>query len=259
MTLMRAVVAITRQVSPSIARCELTHLDRLPIDLETARAQHRAYEKTLAGLGCEVRSLPPEPDLPDSMFVEDPAVVLDGVAVIARSGAESRRPEADSIAAALESFRPLDHVAAPGTLDGGDVLVVGRTLFVGRSSRTNPEGAEQLRRIAAPHGYTVAGVDVNECLHLKSAATRVGERILLANRAWVDTDAFGDAEIIEVDPAEPAAANALLVGETVVLPAAYPRTRDRLQAHGIATVALDVSEVIKAEGGVTCCSLIFEA
>jgi dimethylargininase len=256
---MRAEVAITRQVSPGIVRCELTHLDRRPIDLDTARAQHRAYEERLADLGCEVRSLPPEPDLPDSMFVEDPAVVLDGVAVIARSGAQSRRPEAESIAAALESFRPLEHVVAPGTLDGGDVLVVGRTLFVGRSSRTNPEGTEQLQTIATPHGYTVAAVEMSECLHLKSAVTRVGERILLANRAWVDTDAFGCAEIIEVDPTEPMAANALLVGQTVIVPAAYPRTRERLEAQGIATVALDISEVTKAEGGVTCCSLIFEA
>ena len=251
-------IAITRQVSPAIARCELTHLDRSPIDLERARAQHRVYEETLAGLGCEVRSLPAEPDLPDSMFVEDSAVVLDGVAVIARSGAESRRPEADSIAAALEPFRPIERVEAPGTLDGGDVLQVGETLYVGRSSRTNPEGIEELRRIAAPHGYRVSGVDMNDCLHLKSAVTRVGESTLLVNQAWIDTDAFGDVELVDVDPAEPMGANALLVGETVVVPAAFRRTRERLQARDIATVAIDVSEVTKAEGGVTCCSLIFE-
>ena len=251
-------VAITRQVSPAITRCELTHLDRRTIDLDRARAQHRVYEQTLAGLGCEVLSLPAEPDLPDSMFVEDPAVVLDRVAVIARSGAESRRPEADSIAAALEPFRSLRHVEAPGTLDGGDVLEVGRALYVGRSSRTNLEGIAQLRTIAAPHGYSVSGVDMSDCLHLKSAVTRVGERTLLVNRAWIDTDAFGDVELVDVDPAEPTGANALLVGETVVVPAAFGRTRERLQARGIATMAIDVSEVTKAEGGVTCCSLIFE-
>jgi dimethylargininase len=253
-------IAITREVSPAIARCELTHLERRPIDLELAREQHRAYERCLAGVGgCEIRRLALEPDLPDSVFVEDVAIVLDELAVLARSGAESRRPEAESVAAALERHRPLEWIATPGTLDGGDVLCLGKKLFVGRSSRSNDEGIEQLRRTVAPHGYTVSGVEMSDCLHLKSAVTRVGENLVLLNRAWVDAEAFGGAEGVDVDPLEPAAANALWVGGTVILPEAYPRTRERLEERGIATATVEVSEIAKAEGGVTCCSLIFEA
>jgi len=252
------IVAVTREVGPSFSRCELTHLDREPIDVELARTQHRAYERHLADAGCKILRLPPEPDLPDSVFVEDTAVVLDELAVIAHPGAPSRRPEVASVAGALERFRPLRHIEAPGTLEGGDVLRIADRLFVGRSTRTNDAGIEQLRALVGPHGYTVTSVEIERCLHLKSAATLVAESILLVHRAWVDPRAFGDVDVIEVDPSEPSAANALWVGEVVVFPAAHPRTRERLERRGISTASLDVSEIAKAEGGVTCCSLILE-
>jgi len=251
-------MAVTRAVSRSIARCELTHLARQPIDLARARAQHEAYEEALAGLGCTLLRLPEEADLPDSVFVEDAAIVLDEVAVVTRPGAPSRRPETASVADALSAFRPLAVMAAPATLDGGDVVRMGRTLYVGLSSRTSEAGIAALRGIAAPFGYAVHGVPVTGCLHLKSAATAIGGDTVLVNPDWVDRGAFGAATVVEIDPAEPFAANALPIGGPVLFPAAFPRTRDRLAARGLDVVPLDISELAKAEGALTCCSLVFE-
>lgn len=251
-------IVITREVSPSIGRCELAHLPREAINVERASAQHRQYEDSLATLGCQIHRLPAEPDLPDSVFVEDTAIVLEELAIITRPGAVSRRPETSSVAAALQTYRKLATVKAPGTLDGGDVLRVGKTLFIGLSGRSNPAGLEQVRALVEPLGYTVREVGVKGCLHLKSAVTQVAPDILLINRAWVDASTFGSMRLIDVDPSEPFAANALLLGNTVVFPAAYPRTRKRLEQYGISVRAVDVSELAKAEGGVTCCSVIFE-
>ncbi len=251
--------AITREVSPGIARCELTHVPRTPIDLQRARAQHTAYVACLAGLGCRVLTLPAAPELPDSVFVEDAAVVLDELAVLTRPGAESRRGEVAAVAAALRPYRRLASIVAPATVDGGDVLHVGRRLFVGLSSRSNVAAVEQMRALLEPYGYTVLGVPVAGCLHLKSAVTQVADGLLLVNRDWVDGNAFPGLKLVEVHPAEPFAANALLVGQALVYPAAFPRTRARLEAHGLAVHTVDVSELAKAEGAVTCCSLIFDA
>jgi dimethylargininase len=249
--------AITRQVSPTIDRCELSQRPRQPIDMELARAQHRQYEDTLRELGCHVESLPPEPDLPDSVFVEDVAVVFDELAVITHPGAESRRPETDSIARALKPHRELFRIRAPATLDGGDVLCIGKTVYVGLSLRTNAAGLEQLRKMLEPHGYSVRGVPVGRCLHLKSAVTAVaGDKVLL-NPAFLDGRHFRPLEIIEVDAREPYGANALLVGDQVVCSSSYPRTHQRLLKRGLSVRLLDYSELNKAEGELTCCSLIF--
>jgi len=250
-------IAITRQISPRFNECELTHLDRQPIDLDLARAQHHQYEAALRELGCEVISLPPEPDLPDSVFVEDAALVFDEVAVITRPGADSRKPEAESIARALSPYRAMFTIEAPGTMDGGDVLRVGKTVYVGLSSRSNRSGVEQLQGILAPHGYTVKGVEVTGCLHLKSAVTQVSEDTLLINPAWVDRSIFGAMKFIEVDESEPSAANAVWIGGTVLYPSSFPKTRQRLEEAGLRLKIVDASEVAKAEGAVTCCSLIF--
>lgn len=252
-------IAITREVSPRIGACELTHLARTPIDPERARIQHRQYEELLAALGCKLLRLPAEPDLPDSVFVEDAAIVLDELAVITRPGAESRRAETVAVAGALKPCRKLFHIGPPGTLDGGDVLRIGKALYVGQSLRSNLEGIEQLRRIVAPFRYSVIGVALRGCLHLKSAVTQVAENTLLINRAWTDAAAFGDYRLIDVAPSEPFAANALLIGGTVVYPEAFPETRERLEKQGIKLRTVDASELAKAEGGVTCCSLIFES
>ncbi|MDH3743497.1 MAG: dimethylargininase [Acidobacteriota bacterium] len=252
------VIAFTREVSSSIGRCELTHLERQPIDLGKARDQHRDYERFLWDAGCTVRRLKEEAEMPDAVFVEDIAVVLDEVAIITRPGTRSRRRERLSITQALEPFRRLARIRAPGTLDGGDVLRIGRTLYVGQSIRSNEEGRRQLRAVVSGYGYSVRRVAVVDCLHLKSAVTVVAEDNLLFNPGWVDANAFQGVQAIAVDPEEPAAANALLVAGRVVLPAQHPRTIERLSRSGFDVRPVDVSELTKAEGGVTCCSLVFD-
>jgi dimethylargininase len=252
-------VAITRKVSPALGDCLLSHLERRPIDVELAGRQHAAYERLLAELGYEVRSLPAEPDLPDSVFVEDAAVVLDEVAVVTRPGAAARRCETASVAAALAPHRPLLRMAPPAALDGGDVLRLGRTLWVGRSERTGEAGVERLRALVAPLGYAVETVPVRGCLHLKSAVTEVAEGALLLNPALVDRRAFAGHRLIEVDPAEPLAANALRAGGAVIVPEHHPRTRRRLERAGLDVRPVAATEVAKAEGGVTCCSLLVES
>jgi dimethylargininase len=253
------LVAITRAVSPAIVNCELSFIDRKPIDLAKARQQHHAYEKLLEKLGAQLISLPAEPALPDSMFVEDPAVVLDEVAVILPLGTESRRLEAISLAEALSKFRTLEHVTLPGTVEGGDVLRIGRKLFVGLTKRSNAEGIRQFAALLRPHHYEVIAVPVTGCLHLKSAVTYLGHNTLLANRSWFDTTPLAGYDWIDVDPAESHAANALAIGPTIIFPASFPRTRARLEARGFHVTPLDISELQKAESGLTCSSLLFEA
>lgn len=252
-------IAITRGVSPDIGQCELTHLDREPIDLQVAVEQHRQYENCLAELGCSLVRLPAEPEYPDSVFVEDAAVVFDELAIITRPGALSRRGETVSIAAALEPYRRLVSIEDPGTVDGGDVMVLGRSVFVGMSERTNRSGVDQMASALEPLGYRVTGVALSGCLHLKSAVCPVGPDTLLLNREWVDPGNFGGARLIDVDPTEPGAACSLLIGDRVVFPAEFTATRASLEAEGVSTVPVPMSEMAKAEAGVTCCSLVFNA
>ena len=253
------LTAITRAFSPGIVNCELTFVARQSIELARAEEQHRAYERLLEKCGARVVSLPAEPALPDSMFVEDPAIVLDELAIILPLGTETRRPEAASIAQALAKYRKLGRVELPGQVEGGDVLRIGRRLFVGLSSRTNAEGIQQLASVVAPYGYVVVSVEVTGCLHLKSAVTYIGRNTLLANRAWFDTKPFAGFEWIDVAPEEPHAANALAIGDAVIFPASFPRTRARLEARGFHVTPLDISELQKAESGLTCSSLLFDA
>jgi dimethylargininase len=252
------LIAVTREVSRSIAQCELTNLSRVQIDLELARAQHQRYQLALAELGCEVLRLPELPELPDAVFVEDIAIVLDECAVITRPGAESRRPETGPVGEKLRAYRKLALIEAPGTLDGGDVLRVDRTLYVALSGRSNNAAVDQLRELVAPYEYTVKAVEVRGCLHLKSAVSQAAENTLLVNPRWVKPDDFGAFEWLEVDPSEAYAANCLLIGKSIIYPTSFPRTRQRIEQHGIPVVAVDVSELQKAEGAVTCCSLVFE-
>jgi len=249
-------VAITRGISATINDCELTHLARTPIDVARAREQHAAYESALASLGCEVRRLPADDRYPDAVFIEDTAIVLDEIAVITRPGAESRRGELDVVAAVLSEYRTLARIEAPATIDGGDVLQLDDVLYVGRTPRTNDDGIAQLRALIAPYGYRVVGVDVDGCLHLKSAVTRVGADALLMNWRWVSPSVFDGWRIIDVDDDEPAAANTLRIGERVIFPEEFSRTRRKLEAEGIEVIAVPAGELAKAEGGVTCCSLL---
>ena len=252
------LTAITRAVSPALANCELSFISRAPIDLRKARQQHGAYEQLLEKLGARVVSLPAEPDLPDSMFVEDPAIVLDELAVIFPLGTATRRAEVGSLVPALANFRKLEYIALPGTLEGGDVLRIGRKLFVGLTRRSNAEGIRQLAQILAPYDYEVISVPVTGCLHLKSAVTFLGRNTLLANKAWFDTTPLASCDFLEVDPAEPHAANALAISDTVILPLSFPKTRVLVESAGFHVTPLDISELQKAEAGLTCSSLLFE-
>lgn len=251
-------VAIVRSVSPKMDKCELTHLDRQPIDIALAEKQHEEYVDALRRLGCEIEHVLELPHHPDSVFVEDCAVVLDELAIIARPGAESRREEVHTVAEVLEQYREkVYYIEAPGQLDGGDVLRVGNQLWVGLSQRTNADAVLQMQAVLRPFGYTVEAVRMGEgCLHLKSAVTQVAEDLLLLNPAWVHPDYFPGFDFVFTDPDEPGAANALMFGDTVVFPSDFPFTALALAEAGIELLLVDNSEVIKAEGGVTCCSIL---
>jgi dimethylargininase len=253
------LTAITRPVSASINRCELGYLPRRQIDFQIAAAQHARYQACLAGLGLRVVSLEPEPELPDAVFVEDPAVVTAEVAVMTRMGAVSRRPEAPTVARELARYRPVRWLREPATLDGGDVMHAGSALYVGASQRTNAAGILQLAAELEPFGYSVAPVEIRSCLHMKSACCYLGKQTILANRAWVDPAPFRNLRILDVAPEEPWAANVLAIGETAIVPSCFPNTRRILERAGWHVIPVDVSEIMKAEGGVTCMSLIFES
>ncbi|HUL17853.1 MAG TPA: arginine deiminase family protein [Steroidobacteraceae bacterium] len=248
--------AFVREPSDLLAQCELSYLTREPIDLARARGQHARYVEELTRLGCQIEWLARLPEHADGVFVEDTAVLVPEIGVITRPGAASRRAEVHSVAAALARHLPLVHLEAPATLEGGDVLRVGRAFYVGASARTNAAGVAQLAAALAPFGYTVEALPLHDCLHLKSAVTFIPPATLLVNPAWVEAARLPDATRIEVAPGEPYGANTLTVGGVTLVSAAYPRTQERLEAAGIATRALEVGELHKAEAALTCLSLI---
>lgn len=252
---MRVSIALTRAVSPRISECELTYLDREAIDYARAAAQHDEYERMLERHGCTIVHVAAAPDHPDGVFVEDAAIVLDEVAVITRPGALSRRGETESVACELARHRELRRLEAPATLDGGDVLCIDHTLYAGRSSRTNDDGIARLRDAVAPFGYRVNAVDFRGCLHLKSAVTQVDERVLLFNPEYVK--AFPGFEMLAVDEREPDAANALRIDDVVLIAAEHERTRAML-ARRYEVDASSMSELLKAEAGMTCCSILID-
>jgi len=252
------VIAITREVSSRFNECEITHIDRTPIDLDIARQQHHEYVQALSQVGCQVIELSEQPDLPDSVFVEDTAFILPEVAVITRPGADSRKPETESIIQALSGYRALVHVTAPATVDGGDVLVLGKNIYIGLSTRSTMEAVTQLQGLLAAYGYIVAGVELTDCLHLKTAVTRVDDKTLLINKNWVNPAHFNGHELIEVDPSEPFGANCLPVKDVIIYPTTFPKTQAKLLQKGFKIINVNLDELAKAEGAVTCCSLIIE-
>jgi dimethylargininase len=251
------LTAVTRKISPAMNRCELSYLERVEIDIARAAEQHRQYEECLRAMGAEAISLPAEPELPDSVFVEDPAVVVDEVAILTRPGAESRRREGESLAKTLARFRPLRWMHAPATLEGGDVMRAGKTLYVGASARTNGAGIAQLAEELKPYGYEVKPVAVRGCLHLKSGCCYLGDGTVLANREWVDIEALAELRVVDVAPSEPWAANVLTIGAVALMPAGFPATAEIVESLGWKVRSTDISELRKAEAGVTCSSLVF--
>jgi dimethylargininase len=251
-------IAITRKISPRFNECEITHIERLPIDLEIARQQHTEYVHALEELGCEVIELPEEPELPDSVFVEDTAFILPEVAVITRPGADSRKPETETIIKALAPHKALLHVCEPATIDGGDVLVLNKKIYVGLSTRSNTYAIAQLNQMLNQYGYQAQGIELTNCLHLKSAVTKVNEETLLINPNWVDKTHFSDFNLIEVHASEPYGANCLPIRGNIIYPYTFPKTQSKLEAKGFKIKNVNVDELAKAEGAVTCCSLIVE-
>lgn len=251
------LVAITRLPGPEIVRCELTHLERQPIDFARALAQHCAYQTALRNAGADVIELPADPAHPDGVFVEDTAVVVDEVAVVAAPAPISRRAEPRAVEEVLRPFRKTVRIPEGAFLEGGDVLRVGRRFYVGLTTRTTEAGVRALEVIVRPFGYSVVPVRVGGCLHLKSACAALDEKTVLVNRGWIDADALAGLHLVDVPAEEPWGANVLGLPGAVFVSAAYPRTADRVRALGHNAVVLDVSELHKAEAGLTCMSLVF--
>lgn len=248
--------ALLRTPSPSLARCELTHIDRVEIDIDRALEQHHAYAALLTRLGAEVTILGPLADHPDSCFVEDAALAFPECFVLTLPGAASRRSEPAQLRPALPADRPVVTLTGSGTIDGGDVLHIGRAMFVGLTSRTNADGIEALRQSLTLHGYSVIAVPGDAALHLKTAVTAASDQCVLINPNLIDRAVFAAYDQIECDPTEPFAGNCLRVGDTLVMQADHSRTADRLRAAGFAVESADVSEFAKAEAGLTCLSLL---
>jgi len=250
---MTKLIALTHVPSPRMAAAVRTFIDVEPLDLTRITAQHAAYGAALARAGAQVIELSTNLHHPDAVFIEDTAVVLDEVAILASPGVPSRIPEVAGIASELQKHRVESaHIDAPATLEGGDVLRVGRTLFVGATGRTNRAGIEALTRVVAPYGYEVRPVAVNGCLHLKTGCTALPDGTFLLNPRWVDLPSS-----LAVDESEPGAANVVLVGSRVLMSAAFPRTIERVRARGFDVDPIDLSELAKAEGSGTCLSLLF--
>jgi dimethylargininase len=257
---MTSIHALCRAVSPAIADCELSFIGRDPINVAMAHLQHIDYIAGLQGLGVQVIELPAEPTLPDSVFVEDTALLFDELAVMTHPCAASRRAEVASIEAAFRKYREfITHINEPGTLDGGDVLRIGKRVFVGLSQRSNQSAIDQLAEILKPYGYSVTAVPMHDCLHLKSSVTALSEDTVLINPDWVDVSYFNDYRQITVAESEPHAANVLRIHADILMPSNFPQTRALVQAAGFTVHTVDVSELQKAEGAVTCCSVLFNA
>lgn len=253
------LTAITRGVSPYMQACELTFLSRQQIDINKSVLQHRRYESCLNELGVRIVSLAADLNLPDAVFVEDAAIVLDEIAIATIMRIESRRAEVDSVANTLAQFRRIEFLKPPATLDGGDVMRIDRTLYVGISRRTNLEAINQLREILQPLNYTVVSMEVADCLHLKTGCTYLGQNTVLVNPQWVSTDQFNGLSVLTVPDKEPWAANTLTIDDTTLVPRSFPAAQRLLTKAGFQVRTLDISELQKAEAGLTCLSIIFES
>lgn len=252
------LIALTRGVSSRIDGCELSFISRQPIDFHRAVRQHRNYQELLKNLGVSVIEIPADDDCPDCCFIEDTAIMLDELAIICRPGNAVRRLEVHGVLPSIRKHRDeILTIEEPATLEGGDVLRVDHTLFVGLTQRTNREGIDLLQKYVAPHGYTVKLVEVSGALHLKSVCTAVDEHTMLAEPTRVELAAFADFDVIEVPPDEWMAANILLVNRTVCMHSGFVETKALIEERGYDVRTVDISEFLKAEAGLTCKSLIF--
>jgi len=253
------LLAITHVPSPNMQRGERTFVDELVVDYELSLRQHAEYRAALQRCGAEVIVLDVNRTMPDCVFVEDTAIVLRELAVMMSPGAESRRGEPAGIEPSLRQFREVRRVKRPATIDGGDVVVAGRSIYVGESPRTNSEGIAALRETLAPFGYSVTGVPVRQCLHLKTACSALPDGRFLVNAEWIDASPLPAERLVSVPADEPWAGDVLVIGNQIILAEAFPQTADLLSGLGFETIPVAVSEFAKVEGGVTCLSLVFEA
>jgi len=249
-----ARIALVRRPAANLAAGQLTHIERTPVDLELAREQWRDYVAALAASGWETREVDPADELPDSVFIEDAVVMFGDVAVVTSPGAESRRGESAGAEAAVRRLGGTVHrLELPGTLDGGDVLKVGNTVYVGRSLRTNAEGVRQLAAIVGPLGYSVVPVPVSRALHLKTAVTALPDGTVIGFPPLVDDEGLFD-RFLAVPEAEGTAV-VVLDEQTVLMSSAAPRSADLFRGLGYAVVTVGISEFEKLEGCVTCLSV----
>ena len=251
--------AITHKVSTRIGECELTFLKRSPIDYQLAVQQHHDYEKALIRLGVSVTSLTGNDEYPDACFVEDTAIVLDELAVICSMGVASRRGESDLVANELEQYRVLIAVDLPAQIEGGIVVRVGKEIFVGQSPRTNKDGIRTLHTIVTPYGYTVTPIRTYGVLHLKSACSTIDDETLLVNPEWIDIEPLSNFRLLTTPREESTAANVLRIGGTVCVQAGFERTTELLSRVVDRVEIVDMSELRKAEAGLTCSSIVFES
>lgn len=255
----RRLIAVTQLPSPRLQQGERTFVGDEPIDAALALRQHERYRDALRRCGAEVVVLDANLACPDGVFVEDTALVLDDVAVMMSMGAASRRAETAAIEAELARWRPIARVRLPATIDGGDIVRSGRTLYVGRSPRTNDAGIAALRSIVAPFGYAVTAVPVTGCLHLKTACSALPDGRFLVNVDWIDASALRGGALVPVPSDEPWAGDVLVIGDRIIVSDAFPHTAALLGAASAEVIPVSVSEFAKAEGGVTCLSLVFGA
>lgn len=254
-----SLIAITHVPSPNMQEYERTFVDDQPIDLDIALLQHEAYREALEQCGAKVTILGANRAMADCVFVEDTALVLDEIAVMMSPGAESRRREPAGIEPELRKYRRIERVSLPGTIDGGDIVVSGKSVYVGESARTNAAGIEMLRQILAPYGYSVTGVKTTGCLHLKTACSALPDGRFLVNIDWIDASMLPADQLLHVPTNEPWAGDVLVIGSKIIVSSAFPETIGLLRAQGWDVIPVNVSEYAKAEGGVTCLSLVFRA
>ncbi len=251
------LTAITHTPSPALNQGELTFLPRQPIDFAQALLQHTAYCDLLRRCGVRVITYDKNHVLPDSVFVEDTAFVLDEIGVIMPMGVASRQEETRLIQTELAKFREIKQIKHPARLEGGDILRIGKHLYVGVTSRTNTSGVMALAQMVKPYGYDVMGVNVTGCLHLKTGCTALDDQTILINPAWVDPEPFARFRLMSVPEGEPFAANVLRIGNTICMHSGFAKTREMVEQHGYDVQVTNISEFQKAEAGLTCMSLIF--
>ena len=250
------LIALTHTVSPSLAEGEVTFIDRQTVDYELALQQHATYCNALEKCGVEVKRLSVNPDSPDSCFIEDTAIVVDEVIIVTTIGSPARQHESRNVAPELARYGEIIHIQLPATIDGGDVLRIGRRLYVGVSGRTNSQGFHELAQILQQWNYEVIPVELKSCLHLKTACTAINEETVLLNPHWVAPEVFSDYNVLSVPEEEGWAANTIRVGNTVFLQYGFPETLKLVEKYHDSIVTLDISEFRKVEAGLSCLSII---